>query len=198
MLPKWSVSHFVHSPHQSQLRVCQRRRGRRGRSTWVATSSSAVKWEPSSRPSTLTSPLENSVDWWAQSGGTLRPLRKLSMKVKCWILSFITKEIWLQIICGQWDTMSPGFPWNIKLFLSFVVDLERAAKVAEQQERERAVHQNSPRAGTPVGALMGVVPPPTPMGMLSHSMTPMAGNPSQMWWTPLSGATQSCNKKPNC
>ncbi|XP_052425229.1 protein polybromo-1 isoform X1 [Carassius gibelio] len=52
---------------------------------------------------------------------------------------------------------------------------ERAAKVAEQQERERAVHQISPRAGTPVGALVGVVPPPTPMGMLSHSMTPMAG-----------------------
>ncbi|XP_066526293.1 protein polybromo-1 isoform X2 [Hoplias malabaricus] len=53
---------------------------------------------------------------------------------------------------------------------------ERAAKVAEQQERERAAQQqNSPRAGTPVGALMGVVPPPTPMGMLNHSMTPMAG-----------------------
>ncbi|XP_016107391.1 protein polybromo-1-like [Sinocyclocheilus grahami] len=52
---------------------------------------------------------------------------------------------------------------------------ERAAKVAEHQERERAAHQNSPRAGTPVGALMGVIPPPTPMGMLSHSMTPMAG-----------------------
>lgn len=71
---------------------------------------------------------------------------------------------------------------NVKLFLSFVVNSERAAKVAEQQERERAT-QNSPRAGTPVGALMGVVPPPTPMGMLSHSMTPMAGNPSQVWWT---------------
>ncbi|XP_051966923.1 protein polybromo-1 isoform X1 [Xyrauchen texanus] len=53
---------------------------------------------------------------------------------------------------------------------------ERAAKVAEHQERERAAHQqNSSRAGTPVGALMGVVPPPTPMGMLSHSMMPMAG-----------------------
>ncbi|KAB5536868.1 hypothetical protein PHYPO_G00112260 [Pangasianodon hypophthalmus] len=53
---------------------------------------------------------------------------------------------------------------------------ERAAKVAEQQERERAAQQqNSPRAGTPVGALMGVVPPPSPMGMLNHSMTPMAG-----------------------
>uniref|UniRef100_A0A673JPM0 Protein polybromo-1 n=1 Tax=Sinocyclocheilus rhinocerous TaxID=307959 RepID=A0A673JPM0_9TELE len=43
---------------------------------------------------------------------------------------------------------------------------ERAAKVAEQQERERAAHQNSPRAGTPVG--MGVMnsgqqaPPPYP------------------------------------
>lgn len=80
------------------------------------------------------------------------------------------------------SSMSSGSPRNIKLFLSFVVDSERAAKVAEQQERERAA-QNSPRAGTPVGALMGVVPPPTPMGMLSHSMTPMAGNPSQVWWT---------------
>lgn len=55
---------------------------------------------------------------------------------------------------------------------------ERAAKVAEQQERERAHHQTSPRAGTPVGALMGVVPPPTPMGMLNPSMTPVSGNPS--------------------
>ncbi|KAM3878342.1 protein polybromo-1-like [Diretmus argenteus] len=56
---------------------------------------------------------------------------------------------------------------------------ERAAKVAEQQERERASQQQtSPRAGTPVGALMGVVPPPTPMGMLNPSMTPVSGNPS--------------------
>lgn len=55
---------------------------------------------------------------------------------------------------------------------------ERAAKVAEQQERERAQHQTSPRAGTPVGALMGVVPPPTPMGMLNPSMMPVSGNPS--------------------
>ncbi|KAG8007830.1 Protein polybromo-1, partial [Nibea albiflora] len=52
---------------------------------------------------------------------------------------------------------------------------ERAAKVAEQQERDRAHHQTSPRAGTPVGALMGVVPPPTPMGMLNPSMTPVSG-----------------------
>ncbi|XP_029990474.1 protein polybromo-1-like isoform X3 [Sphaeramia orbicularis] len=52
---------------------------------------------------------------------------------------------------------------------------ERAAKVAEQQERERIHHQTSPRAGTPVGALMGVVPPPTPMGMLNPSMTPVSG-----------------------
>ncbi|XP_063071885.1 protein polybromo-1 isoform X2 [Engraulis encrasicolus] len=53
---------------------------------------------------------------------------------------------------------------------------ERAAKVAEQQERERAAQQqNSPRAGTPVGALMGVVAPPAPLGMLNHSMTPAAG-----------------------
>ncbi|KAG7478017.1 hypothetical protein MATL_G00075940 [Megalops atlanticus] len=56
---------------------------------------------------------------------------------------------------------------------------ERAAKVAEQQERERAAQQQqqgaSPRAGTPVGALMGVVPPPTPMGMLNQNMTPVSG-----------------------
>ncbi|MEJ1276626.1 polybromo 1 [Cricetulus griseus] len=29
--------------------------------------------------------------------------------------------------------------------------------------------------GTPVGALMGVVPPPTPMGMLNQQLTPVAG-----------------------
>ncbi|XP_069592933.1 protein polybromo-1 isoform X6 [Ranitomeya imitator] len=58
---------------------------------------------------------------------------------------------------------------------------ERAAKVAEQQERERAAQQqqqqqnSSPRAGTPVGALMGVVPPPTPMGMLNPQMAPASG-----------------------
>ncbi|XP_042563727.1 protein polybromo-1 isoform X2 [Clupea harengus] len=53
---------------------------------------------------------------------------------------------------------------------------ERAAKVAEQQERERAAQQqNSPRAGTPVGAHMGVVAPPTPLGMLNPSMTPASG-----------------------
>ncbi|CAL9704671.1 unnamed protein product [Knipowitschia caucasica] len=51
---------------------------------------------------------------------------------------------------------------------------ERAAKVAEQQERERSTHLTSPRAGTPLGALMGVVPPPTPMGMLNPSMTSMS------------------------
>ncbi|XP_061909828.1 protein polybromo-1-like isoform X1 [Entelurus aequoreus] len=52
---------------------------------------------------------------------------------------------------------------------------ERAAKVAEQQERDRTHYQTSPRAGTPVGALIGVVPPPTPMGMLNTSMTPVSG-----------------------
>ncbi|XP_056130864.1 protein polybromo-1-like [Lampris incognitus] len=53
---------------------------------------------------------------------------------------------------------------------------ERAAKVAEQQERERAAQQQaSPRAGTPAGALMGLVPPPTPMGMLNPGMTPVSG-----------------------
>ncbi|XP_074139581.1 protein polybromo-1 isoform X23 [Sminthopsis crassicaudata] len=56
---------------------------------------------------------------------------------------------------------------------------ERAAKVAEQQERERAAQQPqpsaSPRAGPPAGALMGVVPPPTPMAMLNQQLTPVAG-----------------------
>uniref|UniRef100_A0A3Q2DSR5 Protein polybromo-1 n=1 Tax=Cyprinodon variegatus TaxID=28743 RepID=A0A3Q2DSR5_CYPVA len=56
---------------------------------------------------------------------------------------------------------------------------ERAAKVAEQQERDRGHHQTSPRAGTPVGALMGVVPPSTPMGMLNSSMTPVVGSGQQ-------------------
>ncbi|XP_053723226.1 protein polybromo-1 isoform X1 [Synchiropus splendidus] len=51
---------------------------------------------------------------------------------------------------------------------------ERAAKVAEQQERER-VHLTSPRSGTSVEALIGIVPPPTPMGMLDPSMTSLSG-----------------------
>uniref|UniRef100_A0AAQ4RC94 Polybromo 1, like n=1 Tax=Gasterosteus aculeatus aculeatus TaxID=481459 RepID=A0AAQ4RC94_GASAC len=39
---------------------------------------------------------------------------------------------------------------------------ERAAKIVDQQERERPPQkQASPRAGTPVGTLMGVVPSPT-------------------------------------
>uniref|UniRef100_A0A8B9JZJ6 Protein polybromo-1 n=1 Tax=Astyanax mexicanus TaxID=7994 RepID=A0A8B9JZJ6_ASTMX len=55
---------------------------------------------------------------------------------------------------------------------------ERAAKLVEQQERERQLQlqqqqQASPRAGTPVG--MGVVPPPTAMGMLNQAMPPMPG-----------------------
>ncbi|XP_066520452.1 polybromo 1, like [Hoplias malabaricus] len=59
---------------------------------------------------------------------------------------------------------------------------ERAAKLVEQQERERALQQQqqqqqqaSPRAGTPVGSVMGVVPPPTAMGMLNQAMPPMPG-----------------------
>uniref|UniRef100_A0A8D1SKK1 Protein polybromo-1 n=1 Tax=Sus scrofa TaxID=9823 RepID=A0A8D1SKK1_PIG len=74
---------------------------------------------------------------------------------------------------------------------------ERAAKVAEQQERERAAQQQqpsaSPRAGTPVGALMGVVPPPTPMGMLNQQLTPVAGVMNQgvapMVGTPAPGGS---------
>ena len=69
-----------------------------------------------------------------------------------------------------------GLKTELKIWNAFT---ERAAKVAEQQERERAAQQQqpsaSPRAGTPVGALMGVVPPPTPMGMLNQQLTPVAG-----------------------
>ncbi|XP_060724127.1 polybromo 1, like isoform X1 [Tachysurus vachellii] len=57
---------------------------------------------------------------------------------------------------------------------------ERAAKLVEQQERERALQQQqaaaSPRAGTPAGSLMGVVPPPSSMGMLNQAMPGMMGN----------------------
>ncbi|XP_022602475.1 protein polybromo-1-like isoform X2 [Seriola dumerili] len=53
---------------------------------------------------------------------------------------------------------------------------ERAAKIVEQQERERPPQkQASPRAGTPVGALMGVVPSPSTMGMINQTMTPVSG-----------------------
>lgn len=57
---------------------------------------------------------------------------------------------------------------------------ERAAKLVEQQERERVLQQQqqqaSPRAGTPVASMMGVVPPPSAMGMLNQSMPPVPGN----------------------
>lgn len=57
---------------------------------------------------------------------------------------------------------------------------ERAAKIVEQQDRERPPQkQASPRAGTPVGALMGVVPSPSTMGMINQTMSPVSGNPSQ-------------------
>ncbi|CAJ1050644.1 polybromo 1%2C like isoform X1 [Xyrichtys novacula] len=57
---------------------------------------------------------------------------------------------------------------------------ERAAKIVEQQDRERPPQkQASPRAGTPIGALMGVVPSPSTMGMINQTMTPVSGNPSQ-------------------
>ncbi|XP_076615644.1 polybromo 1, like isoform X4 [Chaetodon auriga] len=53
---------------------------------------------------------------------------------------------------------------------------ERAAKIVEQQERERPPQkQASPRAGTPVGALMGVVPSPSTMGMINQTMSPVSG-----------------------
>lgn len=62
----------------------------------------------------------------------------------------------------------------------FLYVAERAAKIVEHQERERSTQkQVSPRAGTPVGALMGVVPSPSTMGMINQSMTPVSGNPSQ-------------------
>uniref|UniRef100_A0A8C2A4Z1 Protein polybromo-1 n=1 Tax=Cyprinus carpio TaxID=7962 RepID=A0A8C2A4Z1_CYPCA len=58
---------------------------------------------------------------------------------------------------------------------------ERAAKLVEQQERERVLQQQqqqaSPRAGTPVASMMGVVPPPSAMGMLNQSMPPVPAPP---------------------
>ena len=88
-------------------------------------------------------------------------------------------------------------------YVCVCVFAERAAKVAEQQERERAAqYQASPRAGTPVAALMGVVPPATPMGMINPSMTPVSGNPSQMQlWVPIPilwGHWGVWRKKLNC
>lgn len=77
------------------------------------------------------------------------------------------------------NTHGVWFLWFLwQNFKCCLVVAERAAKVAEQQDRDRTHHQMSPRAGTPVGALMGVVPPPTPMGILNSSMTPVSGNPS--------------------
>ncbi|KAM7006553.1 polybromo 1, like isoform 2-T2 [Tautogolabrus adspersus] len=53
---------------------------------------------------------------------------------------------------------------------------ERAAKIVEQQDRERPPQkQVSPRAGTPIGTLMGVVPSPSTMGMINQNMTPVSG-----------------------
>nr|XP_040059291.1 protein polybromo-1-like isoform X2 [Gasterosteus aculeatus aculeatus] len=53
---------------------------------------------------------------------------------------------------------------------------ERAAKIVDQQERERPPQkQASPRAGTPVGTLMGVVPSPSTMGMINQTITPLSG-----------------------
>uniref|UniRef100_A0AAQ4NW40 Polybromo 1, like n=1 Tax=Gasterosteus aculeatus aculeatus TaxID=481459 RepID=A0AAQ4NW40_GASAC len=52
---------------------------------------------------------------------------------------------------------------------------ERAAKIVDQQERERPPQkQASPRAGTPVGTLMGVVPSPSTMGMINQTITPLS------------------------
>lgn len=70
---------------------------------------------------------------------------------------------------------SPLTRWCLLLFPP-----ERAAKVVEQQERLIQQQQGAaPRTGTPVGALVGVVPPPTPMGVLNQHMTPASGNPSR-------------------
>ncbi|XP_068598056.1 protein polybromo-1-like [Brachionichthys hirsutus] len=53
---------------------------------------------------------------------------------------------------------------------------ERAAKIVEQQDRDRpAQKQVSPRAGTPIGSLMEVVPLPSTMGMMRQTMSPVSG-----------------------
>lgn len=69
---------------------------------------------------------------------------------------------------------------ELKLRQNFIFLPERAAKIVEQQDRDRPPQkQGSPRAGTPVGALMGVVPSPSTMGMINQTMSPVSGNPSQ-------------------
>ena len=71
-----------------------------------------------------------------------------------------------------------GCELNSRKELSSFVS-ERAAKIVDQQERERPPQkQASPRAGTPVGAMMGMVPSPSTMGMINQTMTPVSGNPS--------------------
>ncbi|XP_034725670.1 polybromo 1, like isoform X3 [Etheostoma cragini] len=53
---------------------------------------------------------------------------------------------------------------------------ERAARIVDQQERDRPPQkQASPRAGTPIGTMMGVVPSPSTMGMINQNMTPVSG-----------------------
>ncbi|XP_051986162.1 polybromo 1, like isoform X1 [Xyrauchen texanus] len=56
---------------------------------------------------------------------------------------------------------------------------ERAAKLVEHQERERVLQQQqqqaSPRPGTPVASMVGVVPHPSAMGMLNQAMPPVPG-----------------------
>uniref|UniRef100_A0A672NA27 Protein polybromo-1 n=1 Tax=Sinocyclocheilus grahami TaxID=75366 RepID=A0A672NA27_SINGR len=70
---------------------------------------------------------------------------------------------------------------------------ERAAKLVEQQERERVLQQQqqqqaSPRAGTPVGSMMGVVPPPSMGGYGPGQQAPPPypgqGQPGQQQPTP--------------
>lgn len=69
------------SPPQSLPKAVQRKKAPSGKSTWVAISCSAARWELWLRPSTRTTLLVSSADLWGQNGEILRQPRKQNMKV---------------------------------------------------------------------------------------------------------------------
>lgn len=74
-------SFLSYSLPQSLPKAVQRKKAPNGKSTWVAISCSAVRWELWLRPSIQTTLLGSSADWWGQNGETLRRPRKQNMKV---------------------------------------------------------------------------------------------------------------------
>lgn len=84
-------SFLSYSLPQSLPKAVQRRKAPNGKSTWVATSCSAVRWELWLRPSIQTTLLGSSADLWGQNGEILRQLRKQNMKVNRDCLSFLSK-----------------------------------------------------------------------------------------------------------